>query len=270
MGIDIEVAARPDRARIGRAHLDRFLDVAADFAAEADEAGLTAFLAFLEAAEDEENGLEAGDIVVDAERVQVLTVHGAKGLEWDLVAMPGLVTDVFPAKPTSINWTRARQQLPGPLRGDAADLPELSLAGASDRRQVRDRLVRHHEAVEERHGAGGTAARLRRRHQGPAPCCSPRLRLGHHEQAARPVALPADVLPFAEPPTEWVEPEPDERESADRAGAHQPVAARPARPVPGRPRCRPPGRRRARRGAGPGRGRRAADRSGRARRAVAA
>ena len=63
--------------------------VAADFANEAGEATLTAFLAFLKAAEDEENGLDAGEIVVDTERVQVLTVHGAKGLEWDVVAVPG-------------------------------------------------------------------------------------------------------------------------------------------------------------------------------------
>ena len=211
MGIDIEVAARPDRARIGRAHLDRFLDVAAGFAAEADEAGLTAFLAFLEAAEDEENGLEAGDIVVDAERVQVLTVHGAKGLEWDLVAIPGLVADVFPAKPTSINWTRARQQLPGPLRGDADDLPELSLAGASDRRQVRDRLVRHHEAVEERHGEE------ERRLAYVAATRARTLLLASSyvwDTTSKPRGLSpflADVLPFAEPPIEWVEPEPDER-----------------------------------------------------------
>lgn len=151
MGIDIEVAARPDRARIGRVHLDRFLDVAADFAAEADEATLSAFLAFLEAAEDEENGLEAGEIVVDAERVQVLTVHGAKGLEWEVVAVPGLVRGVFPADPRSVNWARARQELPGPLRGDRADLPELDLAGAQSRKDVRDLLKAHDQAVKQRH-----------------------------------------------------------------------------------------------------------------------
>ena len=142
IGVDIEVAARADRARIGRAHLDRFLDEAADFANEADEATLTAFLAFLDAAEDEENGLDAGEVVVEAERVQVLTVHGAKGLEWDVVAVPGLVDGVFPADARSVNWARARQELPGPLRGDRIDLPALDLDGAADRKEVRDAPAR--------------------------------------------------------------------------------------------------------------------------------
>jgi DNA helicase II / ATP-dependent DNA helicase PcrA len=151
IGVDLEVAARPDRARVGRSHLDRFLDEAADFANEADEATLTAFLAYLEAAEDEENGLDAGEVVVESERVQILTVHGAKGLEWDVVAVPGLVDCVFPAEARSVNWTRTRQELPAPLRGDRADLPALVLTDAADRREVRDRLAAQHTAVLERH-----------------------------------------------------------------------------------------------------------------------
>ena len=151
IGVDLEVAARPDGARVGRAHLDRFLDEAADFANEADEATLTAFLAYLEAAEDEENGLDAGEVVVEAERVQVLTVHGAKGLEWDVVAIPGMVDCVFPADARSVNWTRTRQELPTPLRGDRVDLPELRLHDAADRREVRDRLAAQHVEVLARH-----------------------------------------------------------------------------------------------------------------------
>jgi len=108
-GVGVEVAARADRARVGRAHLDRFLDEAGRFAADADEASLGAFLAFVDAAEIEENGLEAGEAVVAPERIQVLTVHGAKGLEWDLVAVPGLVEKVFPAEPKAVDWTRTRQ-----------------------------------------------------------------------------------------------------------------------------------------------------------------
>ncbi len=150
------------------AHLDRFLDEAADFASEgslrpehvaaAGDCGLSAFLAYLAAAEDEEHGLDAGEVVVEAERVQVLTVHGAKGLEWDIVAVPGLVDAVFPAEARSVNWARTRQELPTPLRGDRIDLPHLELADAADRKEVRDRLAAQQAAVLERHARGGTPA----------------------------------------------------------------------------------------------------------------
>jgi DNA helicase-2/ATP-dependent DNA helicase PcrA len=209
LGIDIEVAARPDRARTGRVHLDRFLDVAADFAAEADEATLTAFLAFLEAAEDEENGLEAGEIVVDTERVQVLTVHGAKGLEWDVVAVPGLVRGVFPAEARSVNWTRTRHELPGPLRGDRADLPTLRLDDAADRREVRDRLQRHHDDLVERHAD----EERRLAYVALTRARTVLLASGYvWDTAARPREVSpflADIAPFVETPDEWVEPEPD-------------------------------------------------------------
>ncbi|WP_375481763.1 UvrD-helicase domain-containing protein [uncultured Jatrophihabitans sp.] len=151
IGVGIEVDARLDRAHIGRVHLDRFLDVAAEFAAEAGDASLRAFLAYLEAAEDEENGLEAGEVEVAAERVQVLTVHGAKGLEWDVVAVPGLAHEVFPTKPKSINWTRTRHELPAPLRGDNDGLPELDLSQATSRKEVGDLLIAHDAAVTQRH-----------------------------------------------------------------------------------------------------------------------
>ena len=151
IGVDIEVAARADRAAVGRVHLDRFLDEAARFAAEADEATLTAFLAFLDAAEVEENGLDSGEVAVEKERVQILTMHAAKGLEWDVVAVPGLVEGVFPADPKGVDWTRARQLLPAPLRGDGADLPQIGLDGAADRKQVAAALKEHAQQVKQRH-----------------------------------------------------------------------------------------------------------------------
>src|SRR5262249_10474252 len=156
IGIDVEVAARADRTAIGRVHLDRFLDEAARFAADADEATLTAFLAFLDAAEVEENGLESGEVAVEKERVQILTVHGAGGgaggvgggggavgrdggRAWPgrgarggggaVGPAPGRAPGVSPADPKSVDWTRARQLLPAPLRGDHAELPSLELDG---------------------------------------------------------------------------------------------------------------------------------------------
>jgi DNA helicase-2/ATP-dependent DNA helicase PcrA len=135
-GIDIEVAASIERQHVGRVHLDRFSDAAAAFSVDSDEASLGAFLAYLTAAEDEENGLESGEIEVETERVQILTVHGSKGLEWDLVAVPGLVENVFPSPPKNNDWTKSRHLLPFPLRGDAADLPVLDVTGAEHRREL--------------------------------------------------------------------------------------------------------------------------------------
>ncbi len=77
--LDIEVAAVPGRSpAAARANLDAFIDVAASFA-ERSGPGLGAFLAWLDAAEEEERGLEAPVAAVRADAVQILTVHAARG-----------------------------------------------------------------------------------------------------------------------------------------------------------------------------------------------
>ena len=137
LGLDIEVTARVgvlDPAG-ARADLDAFLDAAASFDSDAaqdggGEAALTGFLAFLSAAEDEEHGLDTG-AASGADTVKLMTVHAAKGLEWPVVAVPGLSagasSSVFPARSkTSTSWTRNARLLPFPLRGDRGDLPVLA------------------------------------------------------------------------------------------------------------------------------------------------
>lgn len=146
--LDVETAARPDR--IGRAHLDAFADVVADFAAEAPGATLSALLDYLATAEQAEDGLEPGEVEVAQDRVQVLTVHAAKGLEWRVVAVPHLVNRVFPAPKLSSSWLRAIGELPASLRGDAPDLPTLTLDGCADRREVVDALDIHEAAFDDR------------------------------------------------------------------------------------------------------------------------
>ncbi len=139
LGLDVEVSARPGTTdpAAARADLDAFADAAAQFAGDvaqdgAGEAVLSAFLAHLSAAEDEEHGLDTG-AVSGADTVKLMTVHAAKGLEWPVVAVPGLARStsggaaVFPAKPSaSSSWTANFRLLPFPLRGDRADLPGLA------------------------------------------------------------------------------------------------------------------------------------------------
>ena len=146
--LDVETAARPDR--VGRAHLDAFADVVADFAAESPGATLTALLDYLATAEQAEDGLEPGEVEVAEDRVQVLTVHAAKGLEWRIVAVPHLVQQVFPARKLASSWLRTVGELPAALRGDAPDLPVLALDDCADRREVVDELDAHEAAFEDR------------------------------------------------------------------------------------------------------------------------
>ena len=147
--LDAETAARP--GPVGRAHLDAFADVVADFAAGAEISTLPALLDYLDTAERAEDGFAPGEVEVAPGRVQVLTVHAAKGLEWEIVAVPHLVAQVFPGRKISGSWLTDPSALPVPLRGDAADLPALETPRpGADRKVVEAALTAHDEALDDR------------------------------------------------------------------------------------------------------------------------
>ena len=133
LGLDVEVAARPGRDPLtARADLDAFVDAAVRFAGSSEDPTLGAFLGYLRSAEDAERGLAPGERVGSGDSVKLMTVHAAKGLEWPLVVVPGLAgqggrSSVFPTSPrTAGGWVRHAQQIPFPLRGDRAGLPQLA------------------------------------------------------------------------------------------------------------------------------------------------
>lgn len=165
LGLDIEVAVGPQSPAAARAHLDTFRGVAARF--DSDEGGtLGAFLAWLDAAKAEERGLEAPVAEMDPEAVQLLTVHAAKGLEWDVVAVPGMVERSFPAGPPPQGWVKERGSLPTRLRGDRDSLPDVELTGAPQDVLVRrladyKQAVAAHALAEERRLAYVAATRAR-------------------------------------------------------------------------------------------------------------
>jgi DNA helicase II / ATP-dependent DNA helicase PcrA len=145
LGLETELASHPDVTPGGaRAHLDALHEVAAEFSELAELPSLPAFLGYLADAEVRERGLEPGEVVVNPEAVQLLTAHSAKGLEWDVVAVPGMTRDQFPARSdASDSWIRDPGAVPVDLRAtDRAELPRLHLPvpGSGDQAAVRDAL----------------------------------------------------------------------------------------------------------------------------------
>ena len=136
LNLESEVMLRDGGTR-GRRHLDRFMDEAAKFARSGGS--LSAFLQWLDVASDEEGGLKAGTPDVDATVVQILTIHMAKGAEWDVVAVPGLAEGTFPSSNTSDpdNWITNERHIPFALRGDSKTLPTFSWGAATTNAQAK-------------------------------------------------------------------------------------------------------------------------------------
>lgn len=157
IGVAVEAQIRARRMRgatTGREHLDAFAGYVADYA---DKAGATlpGLLAFLDTAETIEKGLEPGRIEVAEQRVQILTVHAAKGLEWDVVAIPHVCGGIFPSGRSDGTWLGSVRELPAELRGDLADeggegFPRLDLTGLADRKELETALDEHRDAIAKR------------------------------------------------------------------------------------------------------------------------
>jgi len=163
LGVDCEVraAAGGGTAWAGTEHLDAFADVVAGYAerttatdvsATASVAGL---LAFLDAAETVENGLPPAPVAVARDRVQVLTVHSAKGLEWQVVAVAHLSDGIFPSTASRSSWLTDAAELPPLLRGDNASegalgVPVLDTSDVTNRKQLSDKISEHRRQLEQR------------------------------------------------------------------------------------------------------------------------
>ncbi|MGZ4511794.1 MAG: ATP-dependent helicase, partial [Mycobacterium sp.] len=161
LGVDCEARAAAGVADgwTGAEHLDAFADVVAGYAerttAGGTDASVAGLLAYLDAAEAVENGLPPAPTAVARDRVQVLTVHSAKGLEWQVVAVAHLSGGVFPSTASRSSWLTDAAELPPLLRGDRASagslgIPVLDTSDVTNRKQLSDKISEHRRQLDQR------------------------------------------------------------------------------------------------------------------------
>ena len=159
LGLDIEIAARVDDP-MGHRALDSFQATALAYATDTDTPTPTGFLEWLDAAEEHEDAMSAPEVDPTPGAVQLLTVHAAKGLEWDAVAVPGMDEQVFPSYTSSVKedlrvvetgWMGSTSTFPFPLRADADDLPPFTVGdlspAATDKPLMTETMTAYKEAL---------------------------------------------------------------------------------------------------------------------------
>ncbi|MET3453250.1 ATP-dependent DNA helicase [Curtobacterium sp. 1544] len=147
MRLDIEVAAHEQGSG---AFLDAFIDELAGFVTTDDRADLGAFLGWIDAAARRDD-MGPRSEEPEAGTVQILTIHGSKGLEWDAVAVPRMVEGGLPARPQegSSGWI-GFGRLPYEFRGDADELPRLDWRGHDAQKDVTLAIDAYKEQVKAR------------------------------------------------------------------------------------------------------------------------
>lgn len=171
LGLDVELAANESRgpARLASAQLRAFVDEIRTFLASDERGSVGSLLAWLDHAEETDELMPRPE-PPEPGVVQLLTIHGAKGLEWDAVAVVRLVQEELPKRPrTTLGWL-GFGVLPFAFRGDRDALPALAWdpavpgdrAGLSKAITTFKAANRAHQEKEERRLAYVAVTRARR------------------------------------------------------------------------------------------------------------
>ena len=151
MLLDIETAANPHSSG-ARGAFDAFLEPLTTFVSSTDRPTLGAFLGWLREAERREK-LSPIPPRIEKGVVQLMTIHAAKGLEWDYVAVPRLVTNELPGDRSRADTWRKFGSLPYPFRGDVSDLPEWTWKSATTVEELHSTWESFREEVRRRFDA---------------------------------------------------------------------------------------------------------------------
>lgn len=167
LGLDVEIVAHPHRSRSVAAR-EALMDAVQSYLAVSDDSSVGGFVQWLAEAESRDN-LTPRQEPAEPGCVQVLTIHGAKGLEWDVVAIPRVVEGELPSSPRDTKGWLSRGELPYDFRGDRDSLPAFAWRQATTRKEAKDACavfvdaVKRHRVAEERRLMYVAATRARHR-----------------------------------------------------------------------------------------------------------
>ena len=150
--LDIELEANESRGAgaAALANIEAFTELAEGFLAIDSRGTLSSLLEWVERAIEDDEAAEHVDAPAPG-TVQLITAHGSKGLQWDIVAVPRMVESEFPgAARSGSGWLRTGE-LPDELRGDRSARPELNWRIATTQKEVCDRLEDYRAALKDRH-----------------------------------------------------------------------------------------------------------------------
>ncbi|MEX2623783.1 MAG: ATP-dependent DNA helicase [Acidimicrobiia bacterium] len=139
-----DLASLPETEQLtARLNLYRFLDLTEEWSPLEGRPSLEAFLDFLSLMdEDATEELDTARLSGE-DAVILLTVHRAKGLEWEVVFVPACYRDNFPTRSAGFeNPYRSGRYLPYELRLDTAGLPPIT--ADMEKKDADDILREHH------------------------------------------------------------------------------------------------------------------------------
>ncbi|MBB2974764.1 DNA helicase-2/ATP-dependent DNA helicase PcrA [Microbacterium endophyticum] len=139
--LDIELAANETRgpARIASAQLRAFLAEVHGFLAADESGSIPSLLAWLEHAEQVDEFAPRTE-PPESDVVQLLTIHGSKGLEWDAVAVVRMVEDELPTAAKDTKGWLTFGVLPYDFRGDVDWLPMFAWRSAETQQDLKAAL----------------------------------------------------------------------------------------------------------------------------------
>ena len=151
--IDIELYTY-SRSKNPLSNLQAFISRISEYEQSAARPSLSGLISWLDYALEHES-FELPSSGAKRGVVQLMSVHAAKGLEWDLVAVTGLVEGSFPVGPKDTMGWLAPGKLPYELRRDGDQLPSLKL-GVESQKELDAAIKefksanREHQLLEER------------------------------------------------------------------------------------------------------------------------